>query len=121
MFFFFLWEKKYKYFLWKKKEATNEIVNADMPLNRLLRRDWFAISALNPFIAKQAHFFFYWFLLLHVWEKMLGRLDFILIEFKKNFCKGTIFFFYHSHVEKGKNRGREVRVGVCVFQEQALE
>lgn len=53
----------------KKKEATNEIVNADMPLNRLLRRDWFAISALNPFIAKQAHFFFYWFLLLHVSEK----------------------------------------------------
>ena len=50
----------------KKKKVTNEIVNANMPLNRLLRRDWFAIFALNPFTAKQAHsfcigFYFYTF------------------------------------------------------------
>ena len=37
---------------------------------------------------------------------MLGRLDFILIEFKKTSVKVQFFFFffYHSHVEKGKNK-----------------
>lgn len=73
---FSFYEKRSTHIFYEKKEATNEIVNADMPLNRLLRRDWFAIFALNPFIVKQAHFFSIGFYFYTFLKKNVGQIRF---------------------------------------------